>query len=144
MKLEDIFSIWKIDSKIDDTDLTNEAGKTPELHAKYYELYSNENLIYQKLEHDLNKLYKLKSEYYFGKLSTQELKENGWEPFELKILRQDIDTYMKADQDLIDMMLKIALQKEKVDTLKDIIKQIHTRNFAIKNMIDYLKFSSGF
>jgi hypothetical protein len=39
--------------------------------------------------------------------------------------------------------LRISMQVEKVDILIDILKMIHTRNFQIKNAIDYMKFTNG-
>ena len=50
-------------------------------------MFSTERMQLRKLEQDYNLLYKLKFEYYNGTISEEELKENAWEPFRLKILK---------------------------------------------------------
>jgi hypothetical protein len=144
MKLDDIINSWKTDCKIDKTDLANESLKTPILHAKYYEWYTRENLLAIQTEHEYRKLYKTKTLYYCGKLTQDELDELGWAQHDLLVIKQDLDKYIDADDDIIKILLKLALQKEKVDALKEIIKCLHSRPFAIKSAIDFLKFESGF
>ena len=141
--LDELQDFWSGDVNIDNTDLANESIKIPKLHAKYYKLYSRENLLLQKLSRDYDKLYLLKSEYYLGKISDEDLKANNWQPFELKVLRQDLEMYLQADNAIIELLLKIAVQREKADFLKDVIKQITNRNFTIKNAVDFLRFCAG-
>jgi hypothetical protein len=142
-KLEDLMEQWKKDCAIDQTDLATESMKIPMLHAKYYEYYSKENLLLSKVEHDYRQLLKLKFEYYSGKMSDEEIQEYGWEQIDIKIVRKDIDIYIDADPDVVTMLLKIALQREKVEFLKDVIKSIHNRNFTIRAALDFIKWSSG-
>jgi hypothetical protein len=44
---------------------------------------------------------------------------------------------------MIDMQEKIEYQKEKINYLESIIKTVVNRNFLIKNIIDWRKFTSG-
>lgn len=145
MKLEEILENWKNDCKIDNTDLANESLKSASLHAKYYEMYTRENLLLKKTEHEYRQLLKTKTEYYRGRLSDTELNEYGWPQFEFKLVnKDDWETYLNADKDLINILLRVSLQEEKVNTLQDIIRAIHSRPYIIKNAIEFLKFSSGF
>jgi hypothetical protein len=88
-------------------------------------------------------MFKLKWEYYCGKLSEDQLKELGWEPFDLKILRQDVDIYLDADKDLIELKNKMSIQEEKVDYLSSILKGITNRQFHIRDAISWRKFLNG-
>ena len=142
-KLDEIIDSWKTDCNIDETDLAKESLKIPKLHAKYYEMYTRENLLLTKTEYEYRRLLKIKTEYYYGRLSDEELKEFGWQQFDLKLMRQDLDVYLNADKDLIEVLLRLSLQKEKTEALKDIIKSIHSRPFVIKNCLDFLKWTSG-
>ena len=144
MKLELIIEEWTKDCKIDDTDLSRESLKIPSLHAKYYDWYNKENLLLTKTEHDFYRLKKIKNDYYSGRMSQEELTEYGWDQFELRIMKDDLDLYIKSDKDLQTVLLKLQLQKEKVDTLKDIIKSLHERGFLIKNSVEIMKYLSGF
>lgn len=142
MKLEEIESHWEQDSKIDRTDLDNESLKIPSLHSKYYKLYLREKVQLKAEEQEYKLYYKLKHEYYTGKLSKQELDEYGWEPFQF-VLKNDLQVYIDADKDIAERLLKLQVQKEKVDLLENIIKTLNGRGFLIKNAIDFIKFTSG-
>jgi hypothetical protein len=113
------------------------------LHGKYLNIYHDETLVLRKLDADYNLLLKKKWEYYSGKLSQQELDQLGWEPFGHRILRQDMDTYMDADEGLIKIRSKMDLQKAKVEYLDSIIKGINNRQWVIRNAIEWRKFMSG-
>ena len=142
--IEEILEHWKKDSIIDSSGLSTESLKTASLHAKYYELYVRDALLLSQKELNYKRLFKLKCDYYNGRLSTEELKQYKWDQFQLKLLKPDVDIHIFGDDDIINALLKISVSKEKVDFLKDILKAIHNRSFIIKNSIEFLKFSSGF
>ena len=66
-----------------------------------------------------------------------------WEPFQLKLLKADIDTYIEADNDVIASSKIIALHEEKVGYLESIVKSLSTRGYLIKNAIDWKRFTEG-
>jgi hypothetical protein len=142
MKLEEIESLWEQDSKIDRTDLDNESLKIPTLHGKYYKIYLREKVQLKAEEQEYKTFYKLKHEYYTGKLSKEELDEYGWEPFQF-VLKNDLQVYIDADKDIAERLLKLQVQREKVDLLESIIKTLNGRGFLIKNAIDFIRFTSG-
>ena len=81
--LDDLFDLWAEDSKIDRTELGEESIKIPQLHHKYYKLFSIERLGMVKLQEDLRMLKKDLFEYYNGKnqypfLATKILFEGVW------------------------------------------------------------------
>jgi uncharacterized lipoprotein len=143
MTIEEINSMWAEDSKIDETNIIRESAKIPELHNKYYMMYVREALKSKKLKADLKELEKAKIEYFNGSMDQEELKQRGWKPNPLKILRQDIERYVEADKDIIQLSLKIAYHESTAKYLEDIVKQINGRNFVIKNIIDWSRFTSG-
>jgi hypothetical protein len=143
MNIERIKEMVETDLKIDGTELGDESIRIPQLHGKYLNIYHDETLVLRKLDADYNLLLKKKWEYYSGKLSQQELDQLGWEPFGHRILRQDMDTYMDADEGLIKIRSKMDLQKAKVEYLDSIIKGINNRQWVIRNAIEWRKFMSG-
>lgn len=142
MKLEEIEALWEQDSKIDRTDLDNESLKIPNLHSKYYKIYLREKVQLKSEEQEYKQYYKVKYEYYTGKMSQEELQEHGWEPFQF-LLKNDLQVYIDSDSDISDRLLKLQVQREKVDLLESIIKTLNTRGFLIKNAVDFIKFTSG-
>lgn len=143
MQLDELFELWKKDSGIDRTELGEESANIPKLHYKYYKHYAQERLTLKKLEAEYKSLYKDKWEYYQGNLPDEDLKERGWDPFQLKVLKSDLSTYIDSDKDIINHMYKIEYQKEKIDFLESVIRTINNRGFHIKNAIDWEKFKVG-
>ena len=140
---DEINEMWSKDCKIDEANIVGEAKRIPELHNKYYNLFFKEALRVRKLKADMKELEKAKYEYYSGSMCEEDLRERGWKPNPLKILRNDIDRYMQSDKDVIQLSLKIALHEERANYLENIIRQINNRNFVIKSMIDMIKFQAG-
>ncbi|MGY8864829.1 MAG: recombination mediator protein UvsY [Methylophagaceae bacterium] len=143
MDTNDISALWAVDCIIDETNLVGEARRIPQMHSKYYNLYYKEVLRVKKLKSDYTSMHMLKREYYDGSMSEEELKRNGWRPYQLKVLRADLDKYIQADKDVIKMSLTIDFHTANANYLEDIIKTLHSRNFIIKSMIDVLKFQAG-
>jgi hypothetical protein len=143
MKIEEIYEMWAKDCEIDQTNISNESANIPKLHNKYFRIYMEEGMRKRQLEAKFKQLKLLKEQYYRGELDVSELKQYGWDPQPLKILRQDIPMHIDADQDIIDMSLKIGMQQEKVNYLESIIKMINNRGFQIKSIIDWERFRTG-
>ncbi len=143
MKINEISELWKKDCDLDISDLATEALKIPKLHEKYYRIFIGERMLLKKMESDYKILNRAKWEYYSGKLSSSELSDYGWPVFEHKILRQDIPTYLDSDKDLIEILSRISVQKEKVEFLESIIKSLVNRGFQIKSAIDFIRFTNG-
>lgn len=143
MKLEELQSMWEQDSQLDRTELGEESLRIPQLHSKYYKLFSTERLQLRKMEVVFKQLYRDKFEWFNGTISDDLLKENGWEPNPLKILRSDVPMYMDSDKDLRQLGLRMDLQKEKVEFLEAIIKSLPTRGYQINAAIAWEKFKVG-
>jgi len=143
MDTNQISEIWAKDAPIDETNLVGESKRIPLLHSKYYNMYYKEVLRVKKLRAEYKELERLKREYYDGSMDQETLNEHGWKPFQLKVLRNDLDKYIQADKDIIKLSLTIDFHSANANYLEDIIKTIHSRNFVIKNMIDILKFQAG-
>ena len=143
MKIDEIHDMWRVDCIVDKTELGDEALKLPKLHSKYLKIFTDERLALRKLEQDRKQLVLMKNDYYRGVLPEEDLKENGWEPFRMTVLKSDIPMYIEADQDMVKLNLRISIQQEKVDTLEAIIKSISNRGFLIKSAIEFEKFKVG-
>lgn len=143
MKLDNIMMMWEEDSKMDNTELGEESLKIPLLHHKYYKVFVDEGLLLKKLEQEYKSLYKLKFEYYMGTIDEDTLRQNGWQPNSLKILKQDLSIYIEADADIQLIQAKIDIQKQKLSFVESVIKTISNRGFLIKNAIDWERFKVG-
>lgn len=138
-----IMEMWRKDSEINPNELGEESNKTPQLHAKYLKILSEERTEYRKEKQRLKKLQLDKYEYYSGRMSTDKLQQRQWKPFPHKILKNDIDKYIEGDDDIISQRMRISFIEEKVEVLESIIDQINKRTFVIKNSIEWLRFTNG-
>ncbi len=143
MNIEHLYNEWAKDGEIDQTNISKSTTDIPKLHNKYFRWYVEEGLKLKKLKAEYKVLYKLKGEWYRGELDDEELKEHGWKPQPLKILRADVPSYLEADPDVIKLSLKIGFQEEIVAYLESIIKHISNRNFLLKTIVDWEKFRTG-
>ena len=125
MTLEEINEMWAKDARIDDTNLGSEATKIPQLHNKYYMLYSQEALRMRKYKAELKELEFAKYEYYIGTMTEEDMKTRGWKPNPLKILRADVNKYIECDKEIIRISLKIDYHMQMANYLEDIIKQVN-------------------
>ena len=143
MKFEELQYQWTIDCEIDETELSKEAVKIPQLHNKYLIFFHDERLRLRTLRYDHNRLIRQKKDYFGGRMSAEEMEALDWEPFQLKLLKADIDIYIEADDDIINSSKIIAVVEEKVGYLESIVKSLSNRGFIIKNAIDWKRFTEG-
>ena len=140
MTLEELQEQVDKDLKINDTELDLESLKTPQLHNKYLKHYNNFKLLLTRAESDYKILKRVKWEYYTGKASPQVYQQK---PFNLKIMKSDIDKYLESDEDLIKAKQKIDYLETVVNYLDRTLKIIGGRVWQIRNSIEWRKFTSG-
>ena len=140
MDLEQLQEQADKDLKINDTELDLESLKTPQLHNQYMKHLTKYKLMLSRAETEYSILKREKWEYYTGKSDASVYAEK---PFDLKILRTDIDKYLESDEDLQKAKQKVDYLSTTVDFLDRTIRLISNRGFIIKNAIDWRKFTSG-
>ena len=140
MTLEELQEQADKDLKINDIELDIESLKTPAIHNKYMKHLTKFKLMLSRAESELHIVKRTKWEYYTGKADSTVYVEK---PFNLKILRQDVDKYIDSDEEVIKAKQKVDYLTTVVDFLDRSIRQISNRTFTIKNAIDWKKFTSG-
>ena len=140
MTLEELQEAIDKDLKINDTELDLESLKTPQLHNKYLKHLNNYKLLLSRAETEYSTMKREKWEYYTGKAPAEVY---ALKPFDLKILKTDIDKYLESDIDLQKLKQKVSYLQTTVDYLDRTIRLISNRGFTIKNAIDWRKFTSG-
>lgn len=143
MTLDQIAEEWKKDSSVDSTELGKESLKIPQLHSKFMKFYFDERQRLRAYEFKNKSTFLKKYEYYNGRMSREELEEAGWEPFVKKLMKNEIDMYVDSDADIVDINMRIVAQKEKIDFLEEVLKNLNQRNYQIRNAIEWQKFTNG-
>lgn len=148
MNLDMILQEWKKDSYIEFNKLDVSSQLTPEMHAKYLELYTNAKLRLKDAELKQKVLLKDKYLYYEGKMPKEDIDTRGWsyDPYDGLTIRtnREKEYYYETDKDIQESEAKIVYLSTIVETLKEIMDNIKWRHSTIKNMIDWKKFEAGF
>lgn len=143
MNLEELKNSITKDSQIDSTELGIESLKIPQIHSKYLNILTDLKLLLTKQQQDYAVLKLRKWKIYTGKASQEELDHWKEDPFDLDILRTDVDKFIDADKSLNDLKAKISLTEVKVKTIEEFLKALNNRNFSIKSAIDWQKMMNG-
>lgn len=144
MNLEQLMSMWEIDCKIDDNHLGEASTDTPNLHSKYINHLVSYKLKLAKVKGEYNLLRKNKFRYYRGELSRQELEDLGWIQWQgVKPLKNEMDEFLQGDTDLVQMEQKVEYLNTIVYFLESVLSQIRSRDFQIKNGIQWKQFLVG-
>jgi hypothetical protein len=140
MNIDELKEMCIKDTKIDITDLDGYSISIPELANKYHQLaHLERNLLrYFRSEYKIIKLSRWK--YYSGKADPVAYEE---EPFDLKVLKNDMDRFLDGDVQVLTIKNKMEEQEEKVKLIEDTAKVIQNASFNISNTIKWKKFLAG-
>lgn len=144
MNIEQINELWAADCPFDRNKLTEETLRSANLHQKYLALLMQCKSKIIKLTSDYAELKDLKTRYYNGELTQEELNANNLKQYQgLKPLKSTMGEKLEGDSDIIKLKLKIQYMENMQYQLESIMQQIKGRDWALRNHIDYLKFVAG-
>ena len=141
MKLEELQSEAKQDLHIVDQErLDQESYKNQNIKPKWLEYRTkyDQLLIMAKANHQ--KMYREKWEYYGGKADA---KVYAAKPFDLKVLKTDLQMYINSDDEILALQGKIAYYESIIKYIDGVIKSIDNRGRDIRNATDWKKFEAG-
>ena len=140
MNLDELKLQVSQDLKVDDEHLDTESLKNQEIKAKYLEHKSKFELLLFKAKGDYKRLYREKWEYYGGKADA---KIYVTKPFDLKVLKTDLNIYIESDEDIIKLEHKIAYLETTIKYIDGVLRSIQSRGWDIKNAISWKQFEAG-
>ena len=140
--LEQILKNWESDADMDQTEPGKELLKIPKLHNKYLGILTKHKIASKKAHFDYLRMRKVKLDYFGGRMTSEELQEYGWEPFQF-VLKTDINAYMEADSDLIRLLEKKVYHEECVSVIESIMNELKQRTWQLRDFISWEKFIGG-
>lgn len=144
MKLDEILDAWDQDSEVDPNDLSTASLTTARLHSKYLRLLINAKMRKSKVSSDFSGLRRLKTRYYRGELTQQELEDNGWDPWQYnKPLKAEMEEVLRGDDDICKMQNRVDYLDTMIQALDAILGQLKQRDWAIKNAIAFKQLMAG-
>ena len=125
---------------IDQEHLDQEAYKNQILKPKWLDYKTRFELLLIKSKGDYQRLYRSKWEYYGGKA---DVKVYVAKPFDLKVLKTDLQMYINSDEEVVKLSDKISYLETAIKYIDGVIKSIDNRGWDIKNAIAWKKFEAG-
>ena len=134
MKIDELEAIVEKDLYIDETILAKESLLTPTKHNKYLKMLLRERLKLKKCRDELNKVSLGRTCFYNG---------SDPDPFDYVLKDREVKDYVRVDPAVMEAENVVTLQEETVKYLEEVCKMFEKRGFAIKNAIDFMKFTQG-
>ena len=140
---------WQEDSQVDfqvkskqyTEDLAQLSLGIPYQHNKYLNYYNDFSTEKSALEFQYRIKVRDKREYYQGEADPEVYKEK---PFGQTIKTSEkMKVYLEADEDLINIEMKIEFINKALFYLDNVLKMVSNRSFQIKNAIEWEKFING-
>lgn len=141
---DELMSQWKTDCYFDSTNLTNTMYSLPMLHSKYLTLLQEYKIQLRKHAMRYSKLKQTKIRYYNGELTKEELDSRGWLQYLFKKpLKSEMDNLLDADSDLQLLQEQSLYIETLVSGTESIMRDISSRYYLFKNLVEYEKFQAG-
>jgi len=140
MNLEAIQEMWAKDSVIDDVMLDTSSIRIPQLHSKYLNLHGEFTLLLKKSKQELDKARHYKWLYYSGK-GKPEMYED--KPFDYKVMKSEVPSWIAVDEEIAKIEMKVALYETTLNSLSEILRQVHQMTYHIKQIIEWRRFVNG-
>lgn len=145
--LDDIIKEWEKDAKIDPTDISGEILKTPSLFAKYIAILTSWKQKRTTTKIKLNEIRQLKSRYYRGELSVEDVKRlfgTDVEQYQgVKPLKAELEAMLAADSDVNEVQTKLEMIDNIIYVVEQILAVIKNRDFTLGTYTKYQMFLAG-
>ena len=143
MTLDELQKAWEEDCVIDDQNPDKASARSPHLHSKYI----NELIAYKMklnaIQLSMIELRNVKTKYFRGEMTREELQERGWEQWQYKTLKSEIESLLDADPEIQKLFAREAYVKTAIYFLESVMGEIRARSFHCKNVIAWMQFRSG-
>jgi hypothetical protein len=141
---EDTIAEWKVDSYLDESNISVEVARTHQLHSKYLEIYMYAKAKHAAADKKYNTMQWIKRKYFKGQMEKHELDQYGWSQWQgLKPSNSELNDLFAADRDLNDLLEKSSYYKSFVSGVEYILKAITGRQWDLKTLVEYQKFQAG-
>jgi hypothetical protein len=146
MSLDNLVDAWSEDVRIDysTSNLDEIILNVGILHAKYLKIMVIHNDLLHESERALKRAASIRAAYYSGKISREEEKKYGWEPYQQILTGKQLQDVLDIDPILTAGQNKVNKHTDIVEACKLINKELGNRTYQIRAAIDWQKVRNGF
>jgi hypothetical protein len=139
---ETIFDEWARDAA-PEADNVHHAQGIAKLVAKYGRVVRRHNFKARKAEDDLKVLKQQKRLWIAGKLSREALQALGWPPYELRVLKSEIEKYVEADPEVIRLGQVLFFHQQCSEAATAVMWGISDHSKLMRNILRHVEFLAG-
>ena len=143
MNLDELQKSWEEDCVIDEQNPDKASARSPHLHSKYINEVISYKMKLNAIQLAMIDLKNVKTRYFRGEMTREELQERGWDQWQYKTLKSEIESLLDADPDMQKLFAREAYVKTAIYFLESVLGEIRSRSFHCKNIIDFSKFRAG-
>lgn len=141
---EQLMQEWEKDCKVDQTQLSHAMASHPMLHSKYLTLLQTFKVSMRKHIMKYQKMKVTKQRYYNGELTKEELDSFGWQQYLFKRpLKSEMESLLDGDSDLQMIQEQTVYLEMLVQSTESIMRELNSRVYLFKSIVEYQKFLSG-
>lgn len=141
---EQLMESWSVDSKIDKSDLKNVLYNHPMLHSKYLTMLMDYKSQLHKHVLKYQKTKVFYQRYYNGELTKDELTLGGLSQYLFKKpLRAEMESLLDGTPALQLIQEQSVYLEGLINATESIMKDISSRYFLFKTIVDYEKYLTG-
>lgn len=141
---DELMTEWAKDCIVDKTDLMSTMYNHPMLHSKYLTHLQTYKVQMRKHVLKYANLKATKIRYFCGEMTKEQLDARGWEQYLFKKpLRAEMEALLEADMDMQLIQEQSLYLEGLVQAVESIMKDINSRYFLFKNLVEYEKFQAG-
>lgn len=128
------------DAELDHLDLDLESLNTSKLYNKWLTYGIQYSAFLDKTSAKRDTMIKEKTDYYMGKSDPEVYSKR---PFNRKVIKADLPLYMNSDPEIQEMNKLIGDINRAIKFIEQTARDISSRNYYIKNAIEWRKFQVG-
>jgi hypothetical protein len=141
---KELMETWEKDCRIDRTDLMSVMYSHPILHSRYLTHLMEFKVALRKYALKYQSTRLIRQRYFNGELTKEELNQYGWVQYLFKKpMKAEMESLLDASSDLQELQEKSLYIENMVQACESILKDINSRYFLFRGIIDYEKFQAG-
>lgn len=141
---EQLMESWVTDSTIDPTQLMHTMYGHPMLHSRYLTHLQTYKHALRKHMGKYQKSKLIKQRYFLGELTKEELVQYNLQQYLFKKpLKSEMESLLDADSELQLIQDQCVYLESLVQACDSILKDINSRYFLFKTIVELTKFEAG-
>jgi hypothetical protein len=141
---EELMEQWNSDCILDRSNLLNTMYSHPMLHSKYLTHLLGYKVTLRKYTKKYQTQRMVRQRYFLGEMTKEHLLEHGFLQYlGKKPLKSEMEVLIDSSPEIQDLEEKSLYVQSLIEASESILKEINSRTFLMRSMVDYEKFTSG-